>query len=98
MEEFKLNDLPIEFQDKYKELVEKYKIDRIFYIEDENKLLNLGDLEIEGYTMRMSKSLKTLLPIKKYFTIVLELKSRDNIKEPYWNFRIQILDKLLENN
>ena len=71
MEEFKLNDLPIEFQDKYKELVEKYKIDRIFYIEDENKLLNLGDLEIEGYTMRMSKSLKTLLPIKKYFTIVL---------------------------
>ena len=98
MEEFKLNDLPIEFQDKYKELVEKYKIDRIFYIEDENKLLNLGDLEIESYTMRMSKSLKTLLPIKKYFTIVLELKSRDNIKEPYWNFRIQILDKLLENN
>lgn len=98
MEEFKLNDLPIEFQDKYKKLVEKYKIDRIFYIEDENKLLNLGDLEIEGYTMRMSKSLKTLLPIKKYFTIVLELKSRDNIKEPYWNFRIQILDKLLENN
>lgn len=98
MEELEFNNLPVEYQNKYKEIIERYKIEKIFYIEDENQLLNLGDLEVEGYTMRMSKSLKTLLPIKKYFTIILELKSRENIKEPYWNFRIQILDNLLENN
>lgn len=96
MESVLINNLPKEVEEKYSEIIEDYKIDRIYYIDNEDKLLNLGDINIDGYIMRMSKSLKTLLPIKKYFTIILEMKSRDNIKEPYWNFKIQLLDKLLE--
>lgn len=97
MEDILVKELPKEYEEKYSEIIKDYKIKEIYYIEDENKLLNLNDFKIDDYTMRMSKSLKTLLPIKKYFTIVLEMKSRENIKEPYWNFRIQLLDKLVEN-
>lgn len=97
MEDILVKELPKEYEEKYSEIIKDYKIKEIYYIEDENKLLNLNDFKIDDYTMRMSKSLKTLLPIKKYFTIVLEMKSRENIKEPYWNFKIQLLDKLVEN-
>lgn len=97
MESVLVKELPEEYKEKYSEVIKDYKINEIYYIENEDKLLHLNDIEVEGYTMRMSKSLKTLLPIKKYFTIILEMKSRENIKEPYWNFRILLLDKLVEN-
>ena len=96
MEQFILNELPEDIYKNYKMVIERFKIDRIYYIENEKDINLADDIEIDGYTMRMSKSLRMTLPVKKYFTILLELKSRENIKEPYWYFKIQTLDKLLE--
>lgn len=90
------NELSIEEQEKYGEIIQKYNITNIFYIEEERDKLDLTDLEVDGYLMRMSKTFKNLFPIKKYFTIVMESKSRENIISPYWNFRILILDNLLD--
>lgn len=97
MESLRLEDLSLENQEKYRDIIQKYNITNLYYIEDEKDKLNITDLTVDGYTMRMSKSFKTLFPIKKYFTIMMESKSRENIKEPYWNFRIKTLDKLLED-
>lgn len=96
MENFILDELPEDIYKDYKEVIEKFKIDKIYYIENEKDIDLADDIIIDGYTMRMSKSLRSTLPIKKYFTILLELKSRENIKEPYWYFKIQTLDKLQE--
>lgn len=97
MEPLKFEEIPLEDQEKYKDIIQKYNISDLFYIENEKDKLNFTDLIIEGYTMRMSKAFKSLFPIKKYFTIIMESKSRENIIAPYWNFRILILDNLLED-
>ena len=96
MKILKFNELPKECQEKYEEIVKEYNINTIYYIEDKLDLLYLNEIDIDGYKLNISKGLSMILPIKEYFTIILESRSRENIKEPYWNYRLYKLDKLLE--
>lgn len=96
MKIFNIEDLPKEINEKYKKIIDDYKFNTIYYIEDKLDMIGIDQIKIDDYTLKLSKSFISILPIKQYFTIVLESKSRENVKEPCWSYRLYILDKLLE--
>lgn len=79
---------------KYKEAISRYGINRIFYIEDKYDVMSYDYIETDDTRLKVSKSLISILPTKKYFTLILTSKSRSNVNEPYFFYKIETLDTL----
>lgn len=80
--------------DKYKEVIERYGISKIFYIENKFDIMDYEYLETDETKLKVSKPLIETLPFKKYFSLILTAKSRSNVNEPYYFYKIETLDKL----
>ena len=84
-----------ELYENSKEAINRFKVNRIFYIEDKYDLMSYDYLETEDTKLKVSSSLIYSLPMKKYFTLVLTAKSRSNVNEPYYFYKIQTMNQLI---
>lgn len=91
-----IDQLEDEYKERYGEIIKEYNIKNLYYLESEIERNEVPGFEVEGYYVRNSPSLSYILPIKQYFTIIVESVSRSNINEPYQNYRFYNLEKLLE--